>query len=162
MVRLCALVCACLLAGAASAGSSMPKAGVAVDEAALAQAAAAGSQVAELAQLCGWEPDTGLVLQAKTAALMLATQSIEPDTQRFQAMTRILNSTAMAGHARAARRQVGNGGCADAGEKAKWTSLRKHTLTLLATPPPKRPAPAAVGAPTPPAAPTTSPAPPRL
>ena len=157
----------CLCTGAALAGASVPKASDAVDEAALSQAAAAGSQVAELALLCGWEADTGLVLQAKTAALMLATQAIEPDKRRYETMTRILASNVMTGHARAARRQVGNGGCVDAAEKAKWTSLRKHTLTLLATPPPARPAvPAPASAPAaspPPSAPAPVPArPPRL
>ena len=160
------------VAGSAIAGSSVPKGQPVADEALLAQAAAAGSQVAELALLCGWENDTGLVLQAKTAALMLATQNVKPDSLRFATMTRVLDSAAMAGHARAARRQVGNGGCVDFGEKAKWTGLRKHTLTLLATPPPAHaaaapglaPAPAPVPKPapaTPPAAAAPVP-PPRL
>ena len=160
-MRAFVLGCLCLLAGAASAGSSVPKAGVVVNEPALAQAAAAGSQVAELALLCGWENDPGLVLQAKTAALMLATQSLQPDSLRYATMTRVLNSAAMAGHARAARRQVGNGGCVDAGEKAKWNSLRKHTLTLLATPPPPTHPVAAPPAPPAPAAPASV-KPPRL
>ena len=134
MVRIAVMAVLYAWAGSALAGASMPPAHV--DERALAQAAAAGSQVAELALLCGWENDTGLVLQAKTAALMLATQGVKPDKLRFETMSRVLGSPAMAGHARAARRQVGNGGCVDAGEKAKWTSLRKHTLTLLATPAP--------------------------
>ena len=162
-LRFAILGCLYALAGTAMAGSSVPKPGAGVDEAMLAQAAAAGSQVAELALLCGWEDDPGLVLQAKTAALMLATRAIEPDKRRFETMTRVLASDAMAGHARAARRQVGNGGCADAAEKAKWAGLRKHTLTLLATPPPKHataaPPPAAV-APAEATAPSPDPAPP--
>jgi hypothetical protein len=152
MFRVVLMGCLCALSGPLMAGASVPKE-PAVDEALLAQAAAAGSQVAELALLCGWEEDTGLVLQAKTTALMLATQAIQPDSLRFATMTRVLDSAAMAGHAKAARRQVGNGGCVDAREKAKWTSLRKHTQTLLATPPPPRAATAA-----PPAAPPKQPA----
>ena len=79
------------------------------------------------------------------------------DKLRYQTMTRVLNSEAMSGHARAARRQVGNGACVDVGEKAKWAGLRKHTLTLLATPPPK-PTPA----PAPPSPTPAAPSPPRL
>jgi hypothetical protein len=159
MVRYMMFACLGVFAGTADAGSPKPRAEV--DVAVLAQAAAAGSQVAELALLCGWEEDTGLVLQAKTAALMLATQALQPDRLRYETMTRILNSDAMAGHARAARRQVGNGGCVDNAEKAKWTSLRKHTLTLLATPPPAtRPTSSLPQAPAP--APPAPAMPPRL
>lgn len=172
MNRVAVLLFCIVFAGGVQAGASVPKGQPVADEALLAQAAAAGSQVAELALLCGWENDTGLVLQAKTAALMLATQNVKPDSLRFATMTRVLDSAAMAGHARAARRQVGNGGCVDAGEKAKWTGLRKHTLTLLATPPPAHaaaaPALVPVPAPVPKPAPATPPAatapapPPRL
>lgn len=169
-----ALVLACLstAAGLAWAGASVPRDGAPVDEAALAKAAAAGTQVAELAQLCGWENDPALVLQARTAALMLATQAVQPEKRRYEVMRRVLASNAMAGAERAAKRQVGNGGCADAGEKSKWTGLRKHTLTLLANPaPPTHPAaPASSAAPAPatvvpaPAAvkPATPATPPRL
>jgi hypothetical protein len=163
MARVPMLLCLLLIAMTASAGSSKPKVEPVVDEAGAAQAAAAGSQVAELAQLCGWEADPALVLQAKTTALMLATQSIQPDKRRFEAMTRVLASDAMAGHVHAARRQVGNGGCVDEAEKSKWTSLRKHTLTLLATPPPPTRAPAGAPAAPPPAPPAgAAPTPQRL
>lgn len=155
MSRAFVLGCLWVLASGTACASSMPKKEAAVDEAALAQGAAAGSQVAELASLCGWEADPALVLQAKTAALMLATQALTPEKYRYEVMSRVLASNAMAGHARAARRQVGNGGCVDAGEKSKWAALRRHTLTLLATPaPPTHPASAPAGA----AAPSTPPA----
>ena len=89
---------------------------------------------AELALQCGWEADEGFVLQAKTAALRLATQDFKPDSRRFAVMARVLASDTMAGHVAAAKRKVGSGGCADAAERAKWTSLAKLTRTLLAAP----------------------------
>ena len=172
MSRLSLLLSLFSVAGAAWAGASVPREGGPVDEVALSKAAAAGTQVAELAQLCGWENDPALVLQARTAALMLATQAVQPEKRRYEVMRRVLASNAMAGAERAAKRQVGSGGCADAGEKSKWNALRKHTLTLLANPAPPThaAAPATSAAPTPatvvpapaaekPAAPAT---PPRL
>jgi hypothetical protein len=159
MPRCLLLSCLLLSSGTALAGASVPRDGAPVDEAALSKAAAAGTQVAELAQLCGWENDPALVLQARTAALMLATQAVQPEKRRYEVMRRVLASNAMAGAERAAKRQVGNGGCADAGEKSKWSGLRKHTLTLLANPAaPTQPAtPATAAAP---AAATAAPAPP--
>ena len=149
MPRVLLLSCLLLTTGTALAGASVPREGAPVDELALSKAAAAGAQVAELALLCGWENDPALVLQARTAALMLATQAVQPEKRRYEVMRRVLASNAMAGAERAAKRQVGSGGCADAGEKSKWSSLRKHTLTLLANPaPPTHPAePASAAAP---------------
>ena len=164
MSRSLLLCCLLPVAGVAWAGASVPRDGVPVDEPALAKAAAAGTQVAELAQLCGWENDPALVLQARTAALMLATQAVQPEKRRYEVMRRVLASNAMAGAERAAKRQVGSGGCADASEKSKWSALRKHTLTLLANPaPPTQPAaPATATAPASatPAPGTSAPAPP--
>lgn len=159
MPRAPLLFCLFTVAGAAWAGASVPRDGAPVDEVALSKAAAAGTQVAELAQLCGWENDPALVLQARTAALMLATQAVQPEKRRYEVMRRVLASNAMAGAERAAKRQVGNGGCVDANEKSKWSALRKHTLTLLANPaPPTHPAaPATAAAPAPA---TATPAPP--
>ena len=158
MPRLPLLFCLISAAGAAWAGASVPRDGAPVDEVALSRAAAAGTQVAELAQLCGWENDPALVLQARTAALMLATQAVQPEKRRYEVMRRVLASNAMAGAERAAKRQVGSGGCADAAEKSKWGALRKHTLTLLANPaPPTHPAAPATAAP--PASAPATPAP---
>jgi hypothetical protein len=112
-------------------------------EAHATQAAVAAATAAELALQCGWESDGGFVLQAKTAALRLATQDFKPDSRRFAVMARVLASNAMAGHVAAAKRRVGTGGCADAGERGKWHSLAKLTRTLRAAPvdpPPSRPA----------------------
>lgn len=114
-------------------------------EADATQAAVAAAVVAELALQCGWENDATFVLQAKTAALRLATQDLRPDSRRFAAMSRVLGSEAMTGHIAVAKRKVGSGGCADRAERDKWSSLAKLTRTLLAAPvdpPAHRPAPA--------------------
>ena len=137
MSRIASLLVLALVAAAPARGndaSAQRDREAAAAEAHATQASAAAATAAELALQCGWEADEGFVLQAKTAALRLATQDFKPDSRRFAVMARVLASDTMAGHVAAAKRKVGSGGCADAAERAKWTSLAKLTRTLLAAP----------------------------